>query len=330
MELNEILIVGNGSMGNRHASIAKNMLPKAKVTQIGSRFFEKNKTDSCFDLHPDIVVIANASSKHLETLEFFAALSNNFLIEKPLCDKWLTGIEFEVNHSTLFKNILVGYNLRFLQIMHVLQEIIYSGRIGRPITYHCEVGQQLSTWRPNKDYRESVSASRNLGGGVLLELSHEIDYLIDLFGPIESVIGKIGKYHQLEIDVEDTAQVILTNFSEFFNCKINGTLTMDFNRMGTERFLKVIGEKGSLFMDLVKQEIMLLEEHKSNWSLIYKSEEKMGDTYIKEWKYFIKHIKEGLPLEPSFSSALKVVKIVDAIKESSEQGRIVAIPSQNE
>ena len=79
---------------------------------------------------------------------------------------------------------MTAYNLRFLPSLQAYRERIQFGVIGKVLSVRCEIGQYLPSWRPGSDYRQAVSASRALGGGALLELSHEIDYLRWIFGEV--------------------------------------------------------------------------------------------------------------------------------------------------
>ena len=86
----------------------------------------------------------------------------------------------------------VGYNLRYLPSLSRFRDLINEGLVGGPLSVRCEIGQYLPNWRPDTDYRTGVTARSDLGGGVLLELSHEIDYLRWIFGEVEWVSSWVG------------------------------------------------------------------------------------------------------------------------------------------
>ena len=104
--------------------------------------------------------------------------------------------------------LMVGYNFRFYPPLQAMRQALVEGCIGRLISLRAEAGQYLPDWRPGSDYRQGASARRELGGGVVLELSHELDYIRWLGGEVESVGALVGKLSDLEIEVEDTAEIV--------------------------------------------------------------------------------------------------------------------------
>ena len=104
--------------------------------------------------------------------------------------------EFESSRNLIY----VGYNLRYHPLIAMLRTLCSSHQF---LTVNIVVGQYLPEWRLGSDYRHSYSASRKRGGGVLLDLSHEIDYVQWLFGAIKKIQAIGGKVSRLEIDSED-------------------------------------------------------------------------------------------------------------------------------
>ena len=100
-------------------------------------------------------------------------------------------------------------NLRFHQGILGLPGAACDGELGLPRFVRASFGYDLRLWRPETDYRTSYSASAALGGGILLDAVHELDYLLWLLGPVESVSAELDRVSELEIDVEDTALLAL-------------------------------------------------------------------------------------------------------------------------
>jgi len=165
--------------------------------------------DAVISYRPNIAVIASPSPFHLEMCENFLNMDTHLLIEKPIADS----TEGVCSLLTRFQQkeliLMVGYNLRYSPSLDFFRNLIKGNAIGEIHSVRCEVGQYLPTWRPDTDYRQGVSARKELGGGVLLELSHEIDYLRWIFGEMEWVRASISKQSNLEIDVEDTAHMTI-------------------------------------------------------------------------------------------------------------------------
>ena len=124
----------------------------------------------------------------------------------------------------------------------------------------CEIGQYLPDWRPGTDYRTSVSAQRALGGGVLLELSHELDMLRWIFGEVDWLSGWIGRQGALEVDVEDCVMIQMG-----FSGGPVAQLGMDFLRRDTARTCTAIGTQGSLRWDAVAGRVDHFDPVEAAW-----------------------------------------------------------------
>ena len=184
--INRILIVGLGSIGKRHLRLARSLLPNSdirilrhkassEVSEFSNGCFYSLKEAIAFA--PQIAVIASPAPFHIPTAQALAENGIHLLIEKPLSDS-LYGVTHLLatckNKGTV---LLTGFNLRFLPSLQRFRDLLCEGVIGKTFSFRCEIGQYLPSWRPKCDYRKGVSGRRELGGGALLELSHEIDYL---------------------------------------------------------------------------------------------------------------------------------------------------------
>lgn len=195
----KVLVIGMGSIGQRHCEVLQGLEQVERVDSV-SRKASTGATYGSLDavVSPEIYdyfVIANETYRHYETLEWITTRMDGktILVEKPLYEKPYT-LDLKSNR------VYVAYNLRFHPLMgHIRKEIA-----GEALLYaNAIVGQYLPTWRPGRDYRESYSASSKKGGGVLRDLSHELDYLCWLAGPLASIEAIDTKVSSLEIDAED-------------------------------------------------------------------------------------------------------------------------------
>ena len=319
-----VLIVGLGSIGKRHASIIKKLFPIIKIVVL--RHSKFNKTDILNDglydcvssievalaFNPDAAIISNPASEHMKYAKILAKNNINLLIEKPISNS-IDGVEELIKLCLQNKCILMtAYNLRFLSSLVEFKKQVDSNKAGKIFSIRSEVGQYLPSWRPESDYRKSVSANKNLGGGVLLELSHEIDYLYWIFGEIEWVKAHVSKQSNLDIDVEDNANVILG-----FKGDLSASLNMDFYRHDTLRKCFVIGEKGTLLWDGIADEVKYFEKRAKMWKTIFTSNTDKNFTYSEEIKAFFRAIEfESLPSISGYDG-LQVIEAVEAIKKSN-------------
>ena len=184
--IDRVLIVGLGSIGKLHLRLARELLPDADIRVLRHQACASipEHSDGCFSsikdavaFAPQLAVIANPATYHLSVAMELAQAGVHLLVEKPLAAA-LDGVSQLLQTSDkLGVVLLTGYNLRFLPSLQRLRDLLNEHVIGSVLSVRCETGQYLPAWRPDTDFRQGVSARRELGGGALLELSHEIDYL---------------------------------------------------------------------------------------------------------------------------------------------------------
>ena len=164
-----------------------------------------------------------------------------------------------------------------------------------------------------------------LGGGALLELSHDIDYLTWLFGSVKWVNSTIRKQSNLKIDTEDTAHIIFGLSGNNKKDDILANLNIDFFRHDPTRFCKVIGQKGTLHWNAIDNSIKLFEKGTDQWKILYKKKNFRDTTYISEWKHFIHCIKNNKKPTVDGNDAFKIIKIIQAIQKSSNKSSAVSL-----
>jgi predicted dehydrogenase len=326
--IKKILIVGAGSAGVRHLNIAKTLFPKATIALLTNRLsIDSNlspdihfvdSTDAV-NFQPDIAVISGAASSRIEVCTMLANSGAHLLIEKPISNI-TKGVADLIEICQAKKLVLaVGYNLRFDESLIAFRESLDSQVIGKPLLVSCEVGQFLPSWRENIDYRQSVSSKQELGGGVLLELSHEIDYLNWIFGKINWVRATVMKQSTLEIDVEDSAFLTL-GIENSNNPNLVANLSMDFIRHDFKRSCVVVGEKGTLKWDGINQEVSLLLKGENLWKLLSKTNNSANDSYINEWNDFVSCIDSGNRPRASGIDGLDALVVIESALESAPTG----------
>jgi predicted dehydrogenase len=268
-----VLVVGYGSIGKRHVG---NLLQRDDVEQIfvltkidpfllnfkvpKNVTFIKPSESSTHDLSclesinfskSDFAIIANETSKHMDSAISLGKLGINLFIEKPLTHTLNRVMELKKVADEMKIKVMVGYNLRFLEIMTTIKEYLSQGLMGNIYFAKIEVGQYLPSWRNDVDYRSTYSASKSMGGGVSLDLSHEIDYMKYLFGfPLSWKIVK-GKVSDLEITSDDIFEGVY-RYNTYL-CNIH----MDYLQQHKRRQCRIVGSKGSLICDFVEKRLEL-------------------------------------------------------------------------
>jgi CMP-N,N'-diacetyllegionaminic acid synthase len=248
-----VLISGYGSIGRRHVNILSKLVKKKNITILTNQKLSSFRTiktlESLNEVDPHYIVICNPTSDHLNRIKFIEKNYKNklVLIEKPLFAK--------PNKINIKKNkYFVGYNLRFNPIINFLKKKIKSKKIWN-VNIFC--GSYLPNWRNNIDYRKSSSAKLHLGGGVLLDLSHELDYVQWLFGKIEVEHCKSKRFSNLNIETDDFLS--LTGKTKRVS---SIQITLNYFTRERTRQIFIDGKNISMKADLVKKNVVYYDGNK--------------------------------------------------------------------
>ena len=325
-----VLIVGYGSIGQRHLRIVRESLPQAdlRVLRRTDDGEAVQRADGCFTsldqalaFKPQVTIIASPSPFHIDTALVLARQGCHLLVEKPLSDT-TERVPLLLAAARQQGIVLqVGYNLRFQPSLLDFRQQVQSGRVGRILSVRCETGQHLEAWRPGTDYRVGVSARRELGGGVLLELSHELDYLRWIFGEALWVSAWTGKQSLLEIDVEDTAHLLLGLADKAQPSGTSSTvvaLTLDFLRRDAVRRCTAVGDTGSLVWDGILGTVQLYTLA-GGWQLVFQKPPERDQTYREQWRHFLNCVDSGASSLASGYEGLAVLDLIQAARRSAAQ-----------
>ena len=263
-----VLICGLGSIGRRYCRLIRKTWPSIQLAALrsghGRPGLEENNLNKCFGKinealawQPEAVIITSPASLHIEQSLYFARMNIPLLIEKPLG----TGFEDSALHNQLFAfsestPIYVGYVLRHDPCANMMREALASRELGPLISADCYCGSWLPDWRPGQDYRRSVSAQRELGGGALLELSHELDMAQWLLGPLTPLSALIRNSGALDIDAEDQAFLLTNNQN---GCPVS--IRLDFCTNPARRMVSLRFGSGELEWNLMEGLVSRFSPH---------------------------------------------------------------------
>lgn len=196
------LVVGLGSIGRRHAHILQELGHEVATVSRRDSGDYRSIGDAVREARPGYAVIATETSNHAAALRQLdeAGFRGTVLVEKPVLQHADSVRDYP------FSGVFVGYNLRFHPVVTALAERL-RGR--RTITVSAYVGQDIRGWRPGRDHRDTASATIAAGGGVLRDLSHELDYLLWLFGPWHRVAALGGSSGARQLEVDDHISLLL-------------------------------------------------------------------------------------------------------------------------
>lgn len=337
--VNRILIVGLGSIGKRHLRLARELLPYSKIAVLRHKIeltipegadYIFSTMDEAVDFLPQLAVISNPANFHLSVAIPLAEAGVHLLIEKPLSSSIKGAAELLDACQKTNAVLAIGYNLRFLLSLQKFKSILDDKTIGDVWSVRSEIGQFLPSWRTNSDYRQGVSAQHALGGGVLLELSHEIDYLLWIFGEVEWVQAVLAQQSDLEIDVEDSAHLILGFVEKGRQKPIVATVNLDFIRQDTSRSCTAIGKLGSLRWNGIQGTVEFWASGDSGWKEVFKHQATRDQSYLAEWSNVIRSIEKGVPPMITGEDGLKVLQIIEAARLADKTKNQVDVGSENE
>jgi predicted dehydrogenase len=329
-----VLIVGSGSIGLRHLQIVRELIPssiikflrhKATSTDVPLSDGYFTTLEDALNFEPTIAVIANPAPFHLGIAKALYGIGTHVLVEKPLAES-NNGVSELVDLVKSRENVMqVGYNLRYSPSLIKFRELLGENVIGKVLSVRCETGQFLPAWRPNSNYHETVSAKLQLGGGVLLELSHEIDYLLWIFGQIDWVRATLSKQSDLEIDVEDTAHLVVGFSNNSYGKQVIGSVNLDFIRQDSKRECTALGEDASLRWNGLSGTVELIRPGNPVPEILFSHVPKQNETYIAEWSDFLDCVANGKPSRVTVQEAMNVLDVIEATRKSAITGIQVGV-----
>jgi len=340
------LIAGLGSIGRRHMrnlialgekDIVLFRTRKATMPEDELAGFpvETDLQEALKKHKPDAVVVGNPTSMHLDIAIPAAETGCAILLEKPISNSTerLDQLESAVKKSG--SKVLVAFQFRFHPGLMRAKQLISNGELGRVISAHVHFGEYLPAWHPWEDYRQGYAARADMGGGVVLTQCHSLDYLPWLAGKVESAWGFTAKLSDLEVDVEDTAEIGLR-----FESGALGNLHLDFNQQPPAHRFEIIGTKGSLKWDLsdgatriyrVSAESLATStgmgiKSGGEWEAYPLPEAwERNVMFLDQMKHFVAVVHGEAEPACTLDDGVRVMKLISAIHESQKTGQLISL-----
>ncbi|EAQ42181.1 Gfo/Idh/MocA family protein [Polaribacter sp. MED152] len=296
-----ILILGLGSIALKHIDAIKNLNIDYNLFALRSKP-NSNKIEDVVNIYDlqnimvdiDFAIISNPTSEHAKSIKSLINLEVPLFIEKPVFDTIdHEGIIDEINTKKI--RTYIGCNLRFLECLNFIKGLIENKRINE-VNVYC--GSYLPEWRPNIDFRKNYSANKELGGGVHIDLIHEIDYIYWLFSQPTTVSRFFSNKSSLNISAYDYANYLL----RYDNFTVN--VQLNYYRRDPKRTLEIVCEEGTYFIDLLKNCVFL------NGNVIFESKNKIGETLVHQMNFFINEVVHNKKNDfNNINEAFKILKI---------------------
>jgi predicted dehydrogenase len=325
------LVIGCGSIGTRHA---RNLLTIGQTDIVAydtsperrKRINHELEVVTVDDLaagwamSPEVAVITTPTNSHLVLALEAARRGCHLLVEKPLSDT-LDGID-ELAAAVTEAGVvsLVGCNLRFHPGIRALKKLVQENALGKILSAHFEVGQYLPEWRPSVDYRSSYSAQSKLGGGIILDAIHELDYAMWLLGEVSEVACFAEHISALEIDTEDVASLLLR-----FASGALAEVHLDYVQRAYSRTCKLVGERGTARWDYNAPhlEVYLADEGEWKTSRLFDAWDP-NTMYLDELRHFVRCLDGEEQPSADVSAGARSLALALAAKLASAERRVVS------
>ncbi|PTB31257.1 Gfo/Idh/MocA family protein [Photobacterium phosphoreum] len=323
----KVAVIGFGNIATRHRKNLKYLFPNATLFAMSASGRIPNESISDCDYivanvidliesNVELVIVASPAPFHAKHSIPLIEVGIPTLIEKPVTT---SSDDIAAIQSAIEKYgtpVAVGYCLHYLPSAKKIKSMLENGVIGKLYNSQIEIGQYLPDWRPNKDYRQCVSANEKLGGGALFELSHELDYAQWLLGPLDLQYALLRSSDELGLQVEDIADITVSTNS---GCVVS--MHLDFIQRKAYRKCSFIGSIGRIDWDLIQNKVEL--SNKEGTQILYcDSLWDKNQMYIEMIIDFVEMIKLRPHSCTQASDAALTVSLIEQIKANHNKERI--------
>jgi len=316
------LVIGCGSIGRCHLRNLRALgvtdlagcdpsaaaLKRAAAEIDGLQVFATS--EDAIDFGPDAVLVTSPTSLHVDHARLALQWGCDLFVEKPLAASVADGEALAAAAESVDAVTLVGCNMRFHWGLREMKRVVESGVLGRLVSARLEVGQWLPDWRPDTDYSTSYSAKRGLGGGIVLDAIHELDYAIWLFGEPSEATGLAARLSDLQIETEDTAEFVLR-----FEGGPLASVHMDYVQRAYSRSCKVVGTQGTAIWDWELRVFRVFLAETGTWDVVSEPPDwELNTMYVEEMRYFLDCVSARRQTMNSFSAAAGTLSIALSVQ----------------
>ncbi len=327
----KFLIAGFGSIGRRHL---RNLRALGETDIVLLRSHKSTLPDdeiaglpvetditAALAHRPEAVIISNPTALHLDVAIPAAMAGCAILMEKPISHSLERLDEFKSAAKTGGAGVLLGYQFRFHPGLRQIKTWLANGMIGRPLSFRAHWGEYLPNWHPWEDYRASYTARSDLGGGVVVTLSHPVDYLRWLLGDVKSLWAYSGCLSDLELQVEDYAEIGMQ-----FVKGVTGSLHLDYFQQPPSHTLEITGTAGRVTWDNADGTARLFTPGNGTWQDVdLPAGFDRNDLFIAETKHFLDIIEKKANPVCTLADGEAALKICLAVHQSASTGQMVAL-----
>ena len=319
------LIAGFGSIGRRHLNNLRAhgeediLLYRTQHSTLSEKDVKgipvETSLEAALAHRPDAVIISNPTALHLDVAIPAARAGCAILMEKPISNHFERVDELQKIVQQNKVKVLMGFQFRFHPTLRQVAQWLNDGEIGAPLSVYAHWGEYLPDWHPWEDYHKSYSARIDLGGGVVNTLSHPIDYLHWLIGEAEELAAMIGNSSELNLDVEDTATILLR-----YKSGAIGSVHLDYVQRPPRHSLEIIGNCGTIVWDNSTGIARLYRSSETRWIEVSPPEGfERNQLFLDEMEHFIQVVKGDVAPFCTLQDGIAALKITEAIYQSAQE-----------
>ncbi len=329
--MTKFLIAGFGSIGRRHF---RNLLALGQKDILFLRsgrstldtdelngYQVETDLNRALDARPDAVIVANPTALHLQTAIPAAEAGCHLLLEKPISHSMDGLDDLQAALQRGGGKALVGYQFRFHPVLCQIKTLLDQNTLGAPISARAHWGEYLPDWHPWEDYRASYSARADLGGGVVVTLSHPLDYLRWFFGDVQAVSARVGHFSPLELGVEDYAEMLL-QFAR--PCQVG--VHLDYYQRPPRHQLEILCAEGTILWDNASAAAQIWSTRTGKWETLQPPDGfERNDLFLAELSHFIDVVEGRSNPVCDLDDGRAVMELCEAVFESSRFQRTVLV-----
>lgn len=328
----KFLIAGLGSIGRRHLRnlvalgqqdillyrTHRSTMPDEEL----AAFPVETDLDAALAHKPDAVIVSNPTALHLDIALPAARAGCHLFLEKPVAasiDERVKTLQEVAGQAGI--QVLVGFQFRFHPVLNQVKALLASTSLGRVYSFRAHWGEYLPGWHPWEDYRQGYAARRDLGGGVVNTLCHPLDYVRWLFGDVVSISALTGQVSELELDVEDAAEITLAMAQD-----VIGSIHLDYYQRPAEHRLSIACERGSVHWDNATGMAQVYRPDQAHWQAIEPPEGfARNDLFLEEMRHFLALTAGKAQSRCTLEDGIQALRMSSAVHESSQTGQAVAL-----
>ncbi len=330
----KFMIAGLGSIGRRHF---RNLLALGENDILLYRTHRSTLPDEELDgfpvetvlaealaHQPDAVIVSNPTAMHLSVAIPAAEAGCALLLEKPIAGAMTDQVDglWEAA-SPIEKRTLVGFQFRFHPILAQIRKLLETHALGRPLSVRVHWGEYLPGWHPWEDYRQGYAARKDLGGGVVNTLCHPLDYLRWLVGEINALSAQTGQVSDLDLDVEDAAEITLA-----FENGCIGSVHLDYFQRPPSHWLEINCAGGQIRWENASGAARIYRSEVETWETLAPPPDfERNALFMEEMRHFVGMVRGETLSRCDLKDGLQALRLTEAVHHSAAIGQKIVLPS---